>query len=204
MLKKLFVVALLCFSAPVFAGGKIAPPDFKEDSRNPAPSTALNAFQRFDLAPVAMGAPWKGQDANEAALANLQANVDIRVKPVVAEWNAKPAADAPRTLKIEPEIAYIRFITGGKRFFAGAFAGDSGILLKVKLSDAATGEVIGEPQFYQRANKFGATWSFGATDKHMLIRMSAMVADYLKTNYAAPAETLVMVAPGHEEDLNDK
>ena len=204
MLKKLFVAALLCFSAPVFAGGKIAPPDFKEDSRNPAPSTALNAFQRFDLAPVAMGAPWKGQDANEAALANLQANVDIRVKPVVAEWNAKPAADAPRTLKIEPEIAYIRFITGGKRFFAGAFAGDSGILLKVKLSDAATGEVIGEPQFYQRANKFGATWSFGATDKHMLIRMSAMVADYLKTNYAAPAETLVMVAPGHEEDLNDK
>lgn len=204
MLKKLFVVALLCFSAPVFAGGKIAPPDFKEDSRNPAPSTALNAFQRFDLAPVAMGAPWKGQDANEAALANLQANVDIRVKPVVAEWNAKPAADAPRTLKIEPEIAYIRFITGGKRFFAGAFAGDSGILLKVKLSDAATGEVIGEPQFYQRANKFGATWSFGATDKHMLIRMSAMVADYLKTNYAAPAETLVMVAPGHEEDLDDK
>ena len=204
MLKKLFVAALLCFSAPVFAGGKIAPPDFKEDSRNPAPSTALNAFQRFDLAPVAMGAPWKGQDANEAALANLQANVDIRVKPVVAEWNAKPPADVPRTLKIEPEIAYIRFITGGKRFFAGAFAGDSGILLKVKLSDAATGEVIGEPQFYQRANKFGATWSFGATDKHMLIRMSAMVADYLKTNYAAPAETLVMVAPGHEEDLNDK
>lgn len=204
MLKKVFAIALLVFCAPAFAADRIEAPKFSEDARNPAPSVALGAFQRFELSPVAMGAPWKGQDANEAALGNLQANLDERAKPIVAEWNAKPAGSAPRTLKIEPEIAYIRFITGGKRFFAGAFAGDSGILLKVKLSDAATGEVIGEPQFYQRANKFGAAWSFGATDKHMLIRMSAMVADYLKTNYSAPTATLIMVAPGHEDDLNDK
>jgi hypothetical protein len=190
-------------ATPVQAA-KVDPPKIAEDARNPPPTVALNTFQRFELSPIAMGAPWAGQNANEDARKNLQANIDLRANPVVAEWNAKPAGDAPRTLKIEPEIVYIRFITGGKRFFGGAFAGSSGVLLKMKLSDAATGEVIAEPQIYQRANAFSAAYTFGAMDKHMMIRASAMVADYLKQNYDAPVGGLVMVAPGHEEEPEKK
>jgi hypothetical protein len=152
------------------------------------------------MSPVTMASPFEEYEANKLAQQNLQANIDERAKPLIAEWNARPAGDAPRTLKIDSEIAYIRFITGGKRFFGGAFAGGSGILVKMKLIDAATGEVVGEPQFYQYANAFSATYTFGAMDKHMLIRISGMVANYLKSNYDAPVETMVMVAPGHEEE----
>lgn len=203
MLKHIAAVALsmavLSFASPVFAGKKVEPPKIADDALNPPPAMALNSFQRFELVPVAMGAPWKGQEANEQALQRLQANIDERANPLVAEWNAKPAGDAPRTLKVAPEIGYIRFITGGKRFFGGAFAGGSGILVTMKLTDAATGEVVAEPQFYQSANAFSATYTFGAMDKHMLIRISGMVADYLKRNYEAPVGGAVMVAPGHEE-----
>lgn len=192
-------VAALSFASPVFAGKKVEPPKIAEDALNPPPAMALNGFQRFELAPVAMGEPWTGQEANELAQQRLQANIDERANPLIAEWNAKPAGDAPRTLKIAPEIGYIRFITGGKRFFAGALAGGSGILVKMKLTDAATGEVVAEPQFYQYANAFSATYTLGAMDKHMLIRISGMVTDYLKRNYDAPVGGAVMVAPGHEE-----
>lgn len=200
MLMAAFVAATLSVAGPVVAKTKVEAPKFSEDAKNPAPAGALSAFQRFEMSPVKMGPPFDEYDANKAAVQNLEANLAERAKPLLAEWNAKPAGDAPRTLKIEPEIGYIRFITGGKRFFGGAFAGDSGILLKLKLSDAATGELIGEPQFYQRAGAFSATYTFGAMDKHMIIRISGMVANYLKLNYDTPTETLIMVAPGHEEE----
>lgn len=203
MFKRAAMIALSAFAlsvlSPAFAGEKIKAPEIADDARNPPPAVALKTFQRFELSPVAMGAPWAGQKANEEAKGHLQANLDERARPVVAEWNAMPAGDAPRTLKIEPEIAYVRFITGGKRFFGGAFAGGSAVLLKVRLIDAASGEVVGEPQFYQHANAFSATYTFGAMDKHMMIRLSAMVADYLKANYDAPVGGPVAVAPGHEE-----
>lgn len=203
-LKRIVMVALataaLSIAIPVAAKQKVEPPKIAEDAKNPPPKTALNAYQRFEVSPVTMGPPFDAHEANKLAMQKLQANIDERANPLIAEWNAKPAGDAQRTLKIAPEIGYIRFITGGKRFFGGAFAGGSAILLKVKLTDAATGEVVGEPQFYQYANAFSATYTFGAMDKHMLIRISGMLANYLKSNYDAPMETPVMVAPGHEEE----
>jgi len=204
MLKRIVMVAFatiaLSLSLPADAKQKIQAPKFSEDAKNPAPSVVLSSFQRFEMMPVSLEPPFDEYDANKDAVQNLEANLAERAKPLIDEWNAKPAGDAPRTLRIEPKIAYIRFITGGKRFFAGAFAGDSGILIKLKLTDAATGETIGEPQFYQRAGAFSAAYTFGAMDKHMLIRASGMIANYLKTNYDAPTETLVMVAPGHEDE----
>lgn len=61
----------------------------------------------------------------------------------------------------------------------------SALLATVKLTDASTGQVIAEPEFYQHANKMGAAWSFGATDRAMLIRVGSMVTDYLQKNYSA-------------------
>lgn len=153
---------------------------------NPPPSTALEAFDRFEITPIAMVAPYAGQPANEQAKERLQANLDERVPPVLAEWNAKPEKhQPPRTLKIEPTIRHVKFVSGKARFWAGAFAGGTAVLMTVKLSDAASGEVIAEPEFYQHANAMGAAYSFGATDKAMLIRVTDLVTGYLKANYVA-------------------
>lgn len=197
------LLSLLVMSSAAFAGEKVPAPDIADDARNPPPSVALNTYQRFELAPIAMGAPWAGQKANEEARRHLQENLDERANPVIAEWNVKPAGAVPRTLKIVPEIVYVRFITGGKRFFGGAFAGSSGVLLKVTFTDATTGEAIATPQFYQHANAFSATYTFGAMDKHMMIRTSAMVAEYLRSNYATPVGGPMAVAPGHEDAPED-
>jgi len=155
-----------------------------KNTDNPPPAMPLNTFVRFEIRPITMDAPYAGQEGNEVAKNSIQANLDLRVQPVLAQWNAQPAGSDARTLRMEPEIRHIRYITGGKRFWGGAFAGSSAVLMTVKLTDAATGQVIAEPEFYQHANKMGAAWSFGATDKAMLIRIGSMITDYLQKNYS--------------------
>lgn len=153
---------------------------------NPAPKVALNSFDKFEIAPVAMGAPYAGDEVNEDARQRLQINLDERATPLLAEWNAKePKSSPPKALKIEPAIRYLKFISGKKRFWTGAFSGSTSVLVTVKLSDAATGETIAEPEFYQRAGGMGGAWSYGATDKAILVRAADAIDEYLKANYAA-------------------
>ena len=153
---------------------------------NPPPSTALNAFDSFQVSPIEMAAPYAGQPANEQAKTRLQGYVDERVPAIVSAWNGAEAKHSPpRTLKIEPVIRHVKFVSGKARFWGGAFAGGTAVLMTVKLSDAATGEVIAEPEFYQHANALGAAYSFGGTDKAMLGRTAELMANYLKANYEA-------------------
>lgn len=206
---KLHIVASLAMlfaiaSVPVAAFAGDNPDGQPAASENPPPKVTLDTFQRFEIEPIAMGAPFAGQKGNEAAKQKLQANLDLRANPLLAEWNAKPASDAPRTLKIQPSIRYVRFITGGKRFFAGALAGGSSILVNVNMIDAATGDVIASPEFYQHANAMGAAYSFGATDKTMLIRISNMTTEYLRKNYSQAVGSSVSVAPKVEGDGTGK
>ena len=190
-----FTVVLVLAATPLLALAGDKSDSQPQASENPPPKTTLDNFQRFEMDPVAMGAPFAGQKGNEVAKQRLQANLDLRAKPLLAEWNAKPAGDTPRTLKIQPTIRYIRFITGGKRFFAGALAGGSSILVNVNMIDAATGEVIASPELYQHANAMGAAWTYGATDKTMLIRISNMATEYLRNNYSQAVGGSVSVAP---------
>lgn len=189
---RLAAIALLLAAAPAMAEDFQAPDD---GANNPPPTETFNAFQRFEAQPILMGAPWAGQKGNEAAKDMLQADLDERLKPLLAEWNAKPAGDAPRTLRIEPVVRYIRFITGGKRFFGGGLAGNSAVMISLKVTDAATGTVVAEPDFYQHANALGAAYSFGATDKTMLIRVSNMITEYVRANYSRAVGGSVGVAP---------
>ncbi|MEO6154130.1 MAG: hypothetical protein ABIP16_00160 [Thermomonas sp.] len=198
------VFLLAITSAPLLAFAGDKPDGQPAASENPPPKMPLASFQRFEMEPVAMGAPFAGQKGNEAAKQKLQANLDLRATPLLAQWNVKPAGDAPRTLKIQPSIRYIRFITGGKRFFGGAFAGGSSVLVNVNMVDAATGEVIASPEFYQHANAFGAAYSFGGTDKTMLIRISNMATEYLRSNYSNAVGGSVSVAPAVEGDGTGK
>lgn len=184
------VISLACASlllaasaGSVRAEGNVVSYIEPKNATNPPPAKPLDQFQRFEVRPITMDAPYSGQDANEVAKGSIQANLDERLGPVLADWNAKPAGAAPHTLVIEPHIEHVKFISGGRRFWAGAFAGGSAVLMTVKFTDASTGEVVAQPEFYQHANKMGAAWSFGATDKAMLVRVAGMIANYVRNNY---------------------
>lgn len=180
------MMALVVQPVQSWAEGDVVEYIEAKEVTNPAPAVALNSFDRFEISPIAMAAPYAGEEVNEEAKERLQVNLDERVPPLLTEWNAKEAKNAPpKTLKIEPAVRHVKFVSGKKRFWTGAFSGGTAVLMTVKLSDAATGEVIAEPEFYQHANAMGAAFSYGATDKAMLVRTTDLISDYLKANYAA-------------------
>ncbi len=171
---------LMIGATPAIAGETIA----ASSVVNPAPVEAFSAFDRFELARVTMGSPYAGQASNDRALVDLQADMDKRIPAWIAEKNAAPAKNGPpRVLLIEPRVQKIRFIGTGARLWGGAFSGTSRVLLKVRISDKATGALIAEPEFYQQAAGMAGAWTFGAADKGMLERVTALVATYLQANF---------------------
>jgi hypothetical protein len=180
---------------PVLAKGKTVAYIEPKSEQNPAPAAAFNSFQRFEITPIAMDAPYAGQNVNEAAKSKMQANLDQDSAPLLAEWNAKPAAGAVKTLRIEPSIRHIKIVGTGARIFGGGMAGGSAVLVTVKISDAQTGEVLAEPEFYQHANRIAGAYSFGAADQAILGRVAAMITEYLRTNYAAPVGGPTSISP---------
>ena len=167
------------WSSPVFAGETIE----ASSVSNPAPTEAFSVFDRFEAVPATMGSPYAEQKTNVVALRDLQADLDKRLGPWLSEKNSQPAkSDPPRTLLIEPRIEKVKFIGTNARLWAGAFAGSSRVLIKVRFTDKATGALVAEPEFYQHAAGMAGAWSFGAADKAMLERAASLVTDYVRAN----------------------
>lgn len=142
---------------------------------NPPPKGALNEFERFEVRQVAAASDVR----EEAAMLKIQQNMDQKLSPLVSRWNRGDGD----TLVIEPTVQELKFVGGANRFFAGSLAGSSAVRMTVRLTDKETGEVIAEPEFYQKANASGGAWSVGGTDNAMLVRISTVVQEYLTNNY---------------------
>ena len=129
-----FVLGLLLAGA--VAGPALAKDEIQASAEtNPPPAEALGQFDRYELRPATLASDYAGHKANQEALASFQRNLDERVGAWAAQRNAAPATHTPvRTLVVEPRIEKIRFISGGARFWAGAFAGSSRILVTMKLT----------------------------------------------------------------------
>jgi len=147
---------------------------------NAPPDEKFAAFSRFDLLPLRLAPDAK---MSEPALGKIQQNIDVRLQGKIDEWNEKPVEGAVRTLIIQPEITSGKFVSGGKRFWFGAFAGSSAVILHATFTEKETKKVIGEADFYAKANAQAGTWTFGATDNVMLIRIANSFAVYVLRNY---------------------
>lgn len=156
----------------------------EESARLVAPTEPLSSYGAFELKPMEM-APEVANDAAKAAVAKeLEARVQARVGPLLAEWNTK-AAGSPgtgRALTVKPRAVKIRMISGATRFFAGAFAGESSIDMDLELIDAGTGAVIARPRISRNADAIAGAWSVGATDRNLMDYIADIAAQYLKDN----------------------
>ncbi len=146
---------------------------------NPPPSEALGGFQNYEVSQITL-AESQDSESNQVALIKVQENWDKNVGLMLDDWGG--SSTNGRTLVIEPLITEMKFVSGSKRFWVGAAAGSSAVLMNVKLTDKATGDVVANPQFFQRAAALGGNFSVGGTDNAMLVRISSLVAQYLGDN----------------------
>jgi hypothetical protein len=153
---------------------------------NPPPAERFANFTHFEMEPLSMEAPYAGQDANEAAKAKIQENLDSRMVALIEAWNRiDNRQGVVRTLHIKPMLTEIKFVNGTARFWAGAMAGSSIAVIKLEITEAESGTIIAEPEFYARAAAMSGAWSVGGADNAMLTRIANRVADYLSGNYDA-------------------
>ncbi len=151
---------------------------------NPPPSAALSTFSSFELKPINTNEICAKQSGGDVALAAIQTRLDTGLGSLVKNWSVKKNTAASQKLIIEPICVDIKLIGTAKRIFTGALSGSSAVVMKVRYSDAVSGKVIAEPVFYQRASAMGAAYSFGATDRDMLNRISDLIVNYASRNYA--------------------
>lgn len=144
-------------------------------TENPPPSRAFSTFKAFEIRPLATD---PGVEEPEA-VKKIQEYLDAKIGPLVKQWN-RGAGD---TLVIEPRIHELKFVSGTHRVFAGSMAGSSAVRMTFRITNKATGELVAQPEFYQRAAAMGGAYSFGSTDNQMLERICTVSEQYLERNY---------------------
>lgn len=151
---------------------------------NPAPANALQGYDRYEIAPLAMGPPYAGDEGKEKAKDKIQGYITAETQPILDQWN-KDAAGATRgqSLRLEPRIEKLKVVSGGARFWAGALAGDSYVVIRLKITEQPGGKLVAEPEFYQRAAAMSGAWTIGGQDKDMLHRIVTLMNHYLDTNH---------------------
>ncbi|WP_035238244.1 DUF4410 domain-containing protein [Desulfobacter vibrioformis] len=99
-------------------------------------------------------------------------------KRVVEPGNVAPAGNA---LVVEGKILDMRIASAGARIWAGAMAGASHMVVYLKLTDAAMGNVIQEKIISSSNNAFAAAWSGGSNDQSLPMDMGKIISEYLAT-----------------------
>ncbi len=148
-------------------------------TQNPPPSEPFKNFGQFKLHPVAPNPADEKDDANQRATQKIDEELQSTLGAQLLRWDKGEG----RTLEIEPRVEEIKFVSGGKRFWAGAFAGSSAVVMQVNFKDADTGNTIAAPTFYQHASAMSGAFSIGGADNAMLYRIAEIINDYVVRNY---------------------
>jgi len=133
-------ILMLTFSAAVVA-----------EPQNPPPVNALGGYDAYELAPIAMDPPLAGDAVRRKPREDPGAH-EQRDGPIIAQWKHRRRRKHAGT-EAGARAAH-REAQGrqrGARFWAGALAGDSYVVMKLKIVEQPSGTVVAEPEFDQRA-----------------------------------------------------
>ncbi len=180
---KWFVTLLVLFLAGCAASQEdLNAVAVQESTRLTKPSVPLSTFASYELERMTTSAEIQDQPEKVEESAILAAKIEEKLQPLLAEWSASAGPNRQGILVIEPELARLRIVSGGARFWAGAWAGDSLIDLDLVLRDDA-GEVIARPRIVKGTGAWVGAWSVGQTDDNLHDYIANIVYQYMVDNY---------------------
>jgi hypothetical protein len=130
------VVCVLASAAGCAARGTVATPGPTSVNLSTYSRVAVNVVSGVQEDVAAEAARLEGQIVEEVRKTRRFGTVETLASDA--------SAPAPGTLRLTATITEIRKVSGGKRFFAGAFAGRAKVTVKVQLVEAPGGTVIEE------------------------------------------------------------
>ncbi|MCS0587733.1 hypothetical protein ACFQ09_00960 [Massilia norwichensis] len=144
---------------------------------NPPPSKAFSAYSRIVVKPVVFR---EGYHGSQAGLAKIEENLRKDLGEKAEQWNNRPNDGS--VLTVEPVVEELSFKRIATRVFLGPLAGSSGVLMRVSFRDQ-NGNVIANPEFFQRTAAFSGGFTLGVTDNLMLTRVANLASGYIIANY---------------------
>ena len=152
--------------------------------KNPPPANKLQGYSGYEIKEVTLADSEADKRNVAKVIVKINENVQTTVAPIIKDWNASASSATNKDkVVLEPRIISIHKPSGANRFFAGAMAGNSYVIMKVTIREVTSGKVIGEPEFYRRANGMVGAWTFGAHDNQMLQAIAGLLANYMTANY---------------------
>ena len=184
---KLFVTGvfslLLLFTFTAFGGGRaVAADETAATGQKAASETTLEKkydvilFQKFIADPkVETDYPGAVGECEKSAVSELQSKNVFRKVDRVEEG----ARYDQQTLLVQPKLLTLRIVSGAARFWGGAFAGKSDMIVEIKITDAASGKVVHEKVLSTANNPFAATWTWGSSDRSLPGDMGKIISEYI-------------------------
>lgn len=171
---------LAALASGLAASAVIVPAATPVASEPAAATAALSAFDRFELADVALDAALRGNEGNERARRELQMHLRDRLGPWLEARNAQSAQhQPPRRLRMEPTIMLLKVVDPGVRLAVGPWVGAEQLHVRVRFVDAAKGEAIGEVLLRADGTALTPVASLGAVTPPLPRRIADALADYL-------------------------
>ena len=154
-----------------------------ESAKLDRPTRPLSSFSAFELNPMVFSVAIKEEEGKLEEAQEFEQNLNDKLLPLLESWNAASNQGSSGALSIETELTGLRIVSGGARFWAGAFAGDSFIDMDLRLVDKGTGEEIANVRIQRNAGAMGGGWSIGKTDQNLDEYIVTIIYDYLSDNY---------------------
>lgn len=160
----------------------------KKPDSAPQPSLVkFSEFKAVEFVPIRIAPSYADASANKRAAQRIEKTLVEGLNivfPGMKRIEAGAADETPeaRTLRIEPVVVEIKFIGGAARFWVGAMAGSSAVLIEVSFIDRSTGDVVAKPQFYRSAGAYSGGYSMGASDNMMLDEVARDIIHYAHIN----------------------
>ena len=152
---------------------------------DPLPSKAqFRGFSAVEMKPVSLTPAFASYDANQKAMRKIDELLFASMTKTFPNLKRTESFSGgnSKILQIAPVIKEIKFIGGAARFWAGAMAGSSAVLMQVKYLDGSTGATLADPEFYEQANAWAGAWTIGGTDNMMLERIVLDITSYTSAN----------------------
>jgi len=154
-----------------------------ESDRLSPPSVPLSSFAAFELADMVYSETVLAEEKKVAEADEFQENLRVKLDPLLSGWNASPQEGASGTLSIQPSLRHLKIVSGGARFWAGAFAGDSYIDMDLVLVNKDSGDVVANIPIRRDADAMAGGWSVGKSDQNLDQYVTSIVHEYLSRNY---------------------
>lgn len=181
---KKFTILFLVFLAGCAASPeKLEKVSVLEADRLAKPTKQLSTFASYQLRPMVLRKSLQGEESKVKQAAVLEQKIKKLLSPLFAKWSSSIGSGRSGTLIVQPELVSLRIVSGGARFFAGAFVGSSNIDMDLKLIDGQTNDVIAKPRITRHAGAMTGAWSIGQSDENLHDYIANIVYRYILKNY---------------------